>query len=68
MSEEGRVTPADGVHDLSLSQVTPVVGKGALGIWRALPNQPVKGRSSIPTFMAAGSLATPAHENLLDLC
>jgi hypothetical protein len=24
--------------------------------------------NNLPTFMAAGSLATPAHENLLDLC
>jgi hypothetical protein len=49
--------PADGVHDISLSQVTPVGGKGALGIWRALPNQPVKGRSSIPRSRPAGQLA-----------
>jgi hypothetical protein len=49
--------PADGVHDISLSQVTPGVGKGALGIWRALPNQPVKGRSSIPRSRPIGQLA-----------
>jgi hypothetical protein len=49
--------PADGVHDISLSQVTPGGGKGALGIWRALPNQPVKGRSSISRSRPAGQLA-----------
>jgi hypothetical protein len=43
MSEEGRVTPADGMRDISLSKVTPETGEGALGIWRALPNQPVRG-------------------------
>ena len=57
MSEEGRVTPADGMRDISLPKVMPEVGKGALGIWRALPNQPVKGRSSIPRSRPAGQLA-----------
>jgi hypothetical protein len=54
MSEEGRVTPAEGMRDISLPKVIPEVGKGALGIWRALPNQPVAGRSSIPRSRPSG--------------
>ena len=43
MSEEGRVTSADVMLDITLSKVTPERGKGALGIWRAESNQPERG-------------------------
>ena len=34
MSDEGRVTPSDEMRDISPLEVTPRVGKGALGTWR----------------------------------
>ncbi len=34
MSYEGGVTPSDEVLDISPPEVTPEVGKGALGTWR----------------------------------
>jgi hypothetical protein len=36
MSDEGRVMPSDVMLDVTPQEVTPVVGKGALGTWRAL--------------------------------
>ena len=36
MSDEGRVTPADVTQDVMLHEVTPNVGKVALGAWRVL--------------------------------
>ena len=33
MSDEGRVTPSDEMLDISLPEVTPEAGKGALGTW-----------------------------------
>jgi hypothetical protein len=36
MSDEGRVTPADMMLDIMLHEVTPDVGKGALGTWLVL--------------------------------
>ncbi len=35
MSDEGRVTPAEEVRDISPREVTPDSGEGALGTWRA---------------------------------
>jgi hypothetical protein len=36
MSEEGGVMSSDMMRDVMPQGVTPVVGKGALGTWRAL--------------------------------
>jgi hypothetical protein len=36
MSDEGRVMPSDMTQGVMPQEVTPVVGKGALGTWRAL--------------------------------
>ena len=36
MSDEGGVAPSDVVQDITQQKVTPVVGKGALGTWRAV--------------------------------
>ena len=37
MSDEGQVTLAEEVHDISPKRVTPASGKGALGKWRVPP-------------------------------
>jgi hypothetical protein len=35
MSFEGGVMPSDGVRDATPWEVTPAMGKGALGTWRS---------------------------------
>jgi hypothetical protein len=36
MSDEGGVIPSDVVREITLQEVTPVAGKGALGTWQTL--------------------------------
>jgi hypothetical protein len=45
MSNEGGVMPSDVTHDVAPQEVTPVVGKGALGTWRALGGSTRNGRN-----------------------
>ncbi len=42
MSDEGRVMPTEEMHDISLRQVAPVSGEGALGKWRASSGSTVR--------------------------
>ena len=42
MSDDGGVTPSEEVVHISPTEVTPELGKGALGTWR--PTQPYGGR------------------------
>jgi len=40
MSDEGGVVPSDVMRDITLGEVTPRPGKGALGTWRDVGHGP----------------------------